>query len=331
MGSIVTFYSYKGGVGRSMALVNAGVLLARWGYRVLLVDWDLEAPGLEGFFRDQISPDQLAARRGVLDLLEGTGERAGASEVAERSWWWKDLFRLEFAEQRGQLYLFTAGRRDANYFKRARHLDLADLYSRRRGGEVIESLRDAWKREFDFVLVDSRTGLTDLGGICTAQLPDLLVLLFTATESSVRGVVDLASKANFARQKLPYDRPWISSLPIASRFDRQTEYLLADQWLDRFAEELRPLFHDWLPRDVPRRQMIEASKLPHVSYFSFGEKVAVNEESSDDPASLTFAYAGMTALIAHQLEGIPQFIDHRSAYVRAAAKTSGSAGAALTI
>src|SRR5215831_12610747 len=50
MSSIVTFYSYKGGVGRSMALANIAVLLARRGLRVLVVDWDFEAPGLERYF-----------------------------------------------------------------------------------------------------------------------------------------------------------------------------------------------------------------------------------------------------------------------------------------
>ena len=33
-----------------MALANIAALLAKWGKRVLLVDWDLEAPGIEHFF-----------------------------------------------------------------------------------------------------------------------------------------------------------------------------------------------------------------------------------------------------------------------------------------
>lgn len=52
MGSIITFYSYKGGVGRTMAVANIAVLLARKGLRVLVVDWDLEAPGLHRYFTD---------------------------------------------------------------------------------------------------------------------------------------------------------------------------------------------------------------------------------------------------------------------------------------
>ena len=38
---IYTFYSYKGGVGRSMALANIGDILARAGLRVLMIDFDL--------------------------------------------------------------------------------------------------------------------------------------------------------------------------------------------------------------------------------------------------------------------------------------------------
>ena len=52
---IVTFYSFKGGVGRTMALANTAVSLAQRGRRVLAVDFDLEAPGLDTFdvFRRQ--------------------------------------------------------------------------------------------------------------------------------------------------------------------------------------------------------------------------------------------------------------------------------------
>jgi predicted acylesterase/phospholipase RssA/MinD-like ATPase involved in chromosome partitioning or flagellar assembly len=72
---IYTFYSYKGGVGRSMALAN----IAKWfylhGLRVVMVDWDLEAPGIENFFFDpeeQSGKDEfkrIQDRPGLIDLL----------------------------------------------------------------------------------------------------------------------------------------------------------------------------------------------------------------------------------------------------------------------
>ena len=64
---------------------------------------------------------------------------------------------------------------------------MKDFYEEKNGGYIIEELRNEWRSEFDFVLVDSRTGVTDIGGICTIQLPDILVLVFTATWQSLNG------------------------------------------------------------------------------------------------------------------------------------------------
>ena len=52
--SIITFYSYKGGTGRSMGLANLAWILACCGRRVLVIDWDLEAPGIEKYFADYV-------------------------------------------------------------------------------------------------------------------------------------------------------------------------------------------------------------------------------------------------------------------------------------
>ena len=64
---IYTFYSYKGGVGRSMAMANVGELFYQAGLNVLLVDWDLEAPGLGRFFA--LDNEKTTAQPGVIDLL----------------------------------------------------------------------------------------------------------------------------------------------------------------------------------------------------------------------------------------------------------------------
>lgn len=66
-GEVVTFYSYKGGTGRTMALSNIAVLLARRenaSVPVLMLDWDMEAPGLHHYF------EQHEERPGVLEFFE---------------------------------------------------------------------------------------------------------------------------------------------------------------------------------------------------------------------------------------------------------------------
>jgi len=68
-GQVVTFYSYKGGTGRTMALANVAWILASAGKRVLVADWDLEAPGLHRFFSPFLEVDTVAHTRGVIDLV----------------------------------------------------------------------------------------------------------------------------------------------------------------------------------------------------------------------------------------------------------------------
>src|SRR5947207_7956161 len=85
MGQVITFYSYKGGVGRSMALANVAVLLAKWGKKVLVVDWDLEAPGVEHFFADGNALNELQQKRGLIDILTKLSERP-STPVTENDW-----------------------------------------------------------------------------------------------------------------------------------------------------------------------------------------------------------------------------------------------------
>ena len=69
-GKIVTFYSYKGGTGRTMALANVGWILAASGHRVLLVDWDLEAPGLHRYLHPLLIDPELRASNGLINMMQ---------------------------------------------------------------------------------------------------------------------------------------------------------------------------------------------------------------------------------------------------------------------
>ena len=69
-GQILTFYSYKGGTGRSMALANVAWMLALNNKRVLVIDWDLEAPGVHRYFHPFLDDKELQSTRGLIDFVE---------------------------------------------------------------------------------------------------------------------------------------------------------------------------------------------------------------------------------------------------------------------
>lgn len=92
--------------------------------------------------------------------------------------------------------------------------------------------------EFDIVLVDSRTGITDSSSICTVQLPDLLAMVFTANEQSLDGTCMMAERIQSARDRLDVDRARLPIVPLLSRFDAREEKRLGEQWIQRIASRL---------------------------------------------------------------------------------------------
>jgi nucleoside phosphorylase/cellulose biosynthesis protein BcsQ len=319
MGQIVTFYSYKGGVGRTMALANVAVLLSQYGYKILVVDWDLEAPGLEFFFKNYfttLSLDEVLKKKGIVDILNDVLEgKLESSDIPKLD---NLLVKIVFPEGREVVHFLTAGRRDESYYAKLGNLNLDTLYAERKGGDFIEELRDIWKRRYDFVLIDSRTGVTDIGGVCTIQLPDILLLIFTATEQNLRGTIDIAQRTINARQKLPFDRLSLIAVPIPGRFDTTVELEAAQEWLTRFDASLSGIFGNWLPTSIKVRDFFESTKIPYVPYFSFGEELAVLKQGTRDPSGLGYAFETLAALIANKVESVELLRDDRSNFIRQA-------------
>ncbi|MCU1686976.1 MAG: hypothetical protein JWQ81_7715 [Amycolatopsis sp.] len=301
-GTVVTFYSYKGGVGRSFTLANTAVLLARWGHRVLCVDWDLEAPGLDAYFRPMMS---VAPVSGVVDLIDDF--LAGTTYPAPH------ITRLTGM---GKLDLIAAGRADEHYAGRVQEINWELLYEKG-FGDYLELCRAQWTAEYDYVLLDSRTGISDIGGICTAHLPDRLVVLFTANMQSLEGAVDIAQRANAARDRMPYDRPQLAVLPVLSRFDAREEYARAEEWRRICLEATKGLFGNWLDREVPAELMARHLTLPYVSYWSFGEQLPVRSEASPSADQISFALETVAAVIAHHFDRTDLLAENRDAYVSA--------------
>jgi tetratricopeptide (TPR) repeat protein len=206
----VTFYSYKGGVGRSMALVNLATLLARKGRRVFMIDFDLESPGLDSFHDLGLQTRQAGVVEYAHEFRETQVAPALEPFVQECN------FKIPL---RGKVWLMPSGRKDEPYNSKRVKLNWESMYDEGLGALFVENWKAAICRKYkpDYVFVDSRTGLTDIGGICTLHLPDLVVLLFGLNDQNVQGIAAVlhsirrATKAN-PPQILPVATP-VPNLP----------------------------------------------------------------------------------------------------------------------
>lgn len=298
MSTIITFYSYKGGVGRSMAMANIAVLMAQRGLKVLAVDWDLEAPGLERYFSYF---EQSPAPGGLLPFFSEIN--AIIEKKSKFPKYTYSLWKIEVDENH-VFDLIPSGREShQGYASMLEDFSWRKFFSNG-GGDFIEDLRNQWKADYDFVLIDSRTGMSDSGGICTVQMPDVLVAMFTANDQSMLGVLDIIHASQRGRQRLAYDRMPLTVLPVVSRFPGRTEVQESNEWYDKFDKSFQGICDDWLMPWIPLRKMFERLRIPQVDWFSFGERLAVIEQGTSEPGGVGYSLDRITDLLSSDFSDI---------------------------
>lgn len=190
--AIVTFYSFKGGVGRSTALAACAWQLARNGKTVAVVDLDLEAPGVASLF-------EATSDRGVLDFLvefRATGGRALDGIPVHPDVLGEDAERIT---------ILPAGNLDLAYLEKLARLDFHEDEPWKQGARTplqlaLEAMLHSLARLGpDYILIDSRAGLHDIAGLSLHGLAHVDVLFGRASAQSFAGM-DLAVQALFRRR-----------------------------------------------------------------------------------------------------------------------------------
>lgn len=222
----ISFYSYKGGVGRSLALANLGVYLAQFGMNVVMIDFDLEAPGLQYKFQPN-SPIEVGEKSLVSLLGKATSNIANLSTSdLEIEIDLSNLLRPprsasdDLALPVGRLYLVPAGNpQKLTYWRELAEIDWTRAFTGRHrpGVAAMTQLRRYLleKLEPDVLLVDSRTGITPIGGVSTTLLPDTVVVMFLNTREHLDGIKTVVSA--ITRSERP-DGTAPKVVPVLSRY-----------------------------------------------------------------------------------------------------------------
>ena len=282
-GTVVTFYSYKGGVGRSMALANTAWLLAsKYGRRVIVVDLDIEAPGLHWFFGiedNEVAPGLIDYLTSYKDAMSQPDPKFSMSDVLIDPY----LQRVNSFSSRGSLHLMSAGSQQdrASYFQKVRGFDWKGFYDNWGGAQLIEAMRTQLRQAADVTLIDSRTGLTDIGGVCTVQLPDIVVFAFVFNWQNMIGVETVASELHDTENKtLKALKRWPTLHFLTSRKEFTEQQRLRD-WEAR-AERMFASFCDSPPvKGKYGERVIDYLRdlsIPYIPFFAYGEELAAKTD-----------------------------------------------------
>ena len=310
-GEIITFYSYKGGTGRTMALANVACLLAQTAVdqeRILMIDWDLEAPGLHQYFCGKFSDAKDKSENlpegqlGLIDLFCEIMARLDKEILDDIPDNFFDTLNFEqylIDLKIDSLMLLPAGRFDDGlYSSRVNAFDWDVFFNNYQS--VFSQFVKYLRKKFKFVLIDSRTGYTDISGICTSLMPEKLVVVFTPNRQSLTGVVELVRDATDYRKQSDDLRPLIV-FPLASRIEN-AERELHEEW--RFGSQhtgagyqhqFELVFTDiYKLLDCDLTTYFDEVQLQYVPRYAFGEEIAVLSESSDERLSLARSFETFT-------------------------------------
>lgn len=228
---VVTFYSFKGGVGRTMSLVNVATQLALSGKRVLIVDFDLEAPGIPTFSLTAPKKEQ----KGIIEYISDY-RKSGNSPAIEDY-----VYSAHQFNSKGEILVMPAGLHDNSYSTRLNAIDWSSLYAREDGYFFLEDMKYQWQQCFnpDYVFIDSRTGHSDVEGICTRQLPDAVCLLFFPNDQNLQGLKKVVNNIQNQNTKLKGQRDPIALHFVVSNVpDLDDEDGIIGNTLNRFSAEL---------------------------------------------------------------------------------------------
>lgn len=198
----ITFYSYKGGVGRSLALVNVAKLLASLGKKVYVLDLDLEAPGLHYKLADEAARDDL--EKGFVDYAYNYFRGDGYGKIED--------FTIKCKPNEypngGWVWLMPAGNSTLKtYWEHLLQIRWTEKVYDHEGEALLFllELKSCIEEQCqpDVLLLDARTGVTEIGSAALTLLPDILVFLFVNNLESKEGTREIMRSIPRTFRKLP--------------------------------------------------------------------------------------------------------------------------------
>ncbi len=304
---IVTFYSYKGGVGRTQLMANlAAYLCYQHNKKILLIDWDLEAPGVHFYFKK--NNDDIT-NKGILEVFQDYCKLVRSAEnlqdlkiddfpkfTNENIISLIDTTQLPPNEKQevrtGKIDLIPAGKYSEaeEYRRNVIDFDWYEFYETLDGKRYIEYIKKGLNSlDYDYIFIDSRTGLSDYSNICNIQMPEVNILVIAPTYQNLEGCLQVAKNI--------VNSPYITSgkfrkgivLPVLSRVEVESPDF--EPFFDVYQEKYGFLIENLRSQFSDNRRISDEIQIRTFSYFNdsllgynkfiaIGENILFSEKQS---------------------------------------------------
>jgi cellulose biosynthesis protein BcsQ len=309
-GKSITFYSYKGGVGRSMALINIACLLAKKGKKVLMIDWDLEAPGLDTYFNGEVKKNDVGLVDFILESQEFLKLDKNNNEEQLKKYFKANLSKfiksnLTLKEQKKYkednkftLDLLKAGSFDNEYTSKLSSINWMDFYAH--SPEYFRTFSQFLEQQYDYILIDSRTGLADTSGVCTMLMPSILVLVFALNQQNIDGVVKVA-KQSLEYRFSSHDERNLNIFPLPARIDSNNSNKY-QQWEDVYKNEFEKLFTEIFNlENCNLRNYLDIAHIKYDSENSYGENIPTLTQNLNNSNLISYDYNQFTNILDREI------------------------------
>ncbi len=184
---LVSFYSFKGGVGRTTTMMMAAIGVAKRGKKVVVLDFDLEAPGVSSFF-----PEETLSQYGILDFFVECNACPDAINIDEYLYPVGEYCHVN--QYGGEIYILpavgVAARNDIETYRKNLmrfDMDVPAYDGEKTPIDLLLTKIDIFL-EPDYIFIDTRSGIHQIGGITLTRYSDLAVLFFYGSKQNIEGM-----------------------------------------------------------------------------------------------------------------------------------------------
>lgn len=269
---VVTFYSYKGGVGRSTVLAScASYLSNHYGKRILIIDCDLEAPGFTNYFLEE--PSQINNHTGVVEYFLDLEYQPNNIDISNYVWEvGKDYSGA------GNILVMPAGNlsdssiKDDNifgthksqYLEGLARIDTSSSYILDNKFTTLLNEVDT-DLQPDIILIDSRTGFNDIFGITAFNISDLVVGLFGNNLQNIPGL-------NFFIDRIIESKIGLNAILLNAIISRRSSYTKFETYVENYIQNRSPSDDE---------NIIVIKTFP-LTRYDILEVIGTNDEKKDD-------------------------------------------------